>query len=127
PWYAEQTDALSEALSNGDATARHRLILLHQKLARKIAYRYHRMYGLDMDDAEQIAVIGLIEAARRFRPEYGYQFSTYATWWVRQACQRHVPDAVMPIRAPSYVYGPGHQAQRAFSTLSAGIGERQAF
>jgi RNA polymerase primary sigma factor len=56
------------------------------------------------EDAEQIAFIGLIQAAHRFRPERGFQFSTYATWWVKQACQRHGPDAALLIRVPVHVF-----------------------
>ena len=55
---------------------------------------------MDADDAEQIGVIGLIKAARRFDPERGHQFSTYATYCVRRACQRLGPDAALFIRLP---------------------------
>jgi RNA polymerase sigma factor (sigma-70 family) len=102
PWYAERSDKLAVAMAQGDEGAFHAFILLHRPLARHIAKRLQRTFGMDADDAEQIGVIGLIEAARRFNPERGTQFSTYATYWVRQACQRFGPDAALFIRLPAY-------------------------
>ena len=58
---------------------------------------------MDADDAEQIGVIGLIKAARRFDPDLGFQFSTFATRVVRQACQRLGPEAALLVRLPANV------------------------
>ncbi len=100
PWYAERSDELAMAMTNGEPDAFSDFILLHWPLARHISKRLQRTYGMAVDDAEQIGVIGLIKAARRFKPDRGYQFSTYATYWVRQACQSLGPDAGLFIRLP---------------------------
>ena len=91
------------AMVNGEPDAFSKFILLHRPLARHISKRLQRTYGMEADDAEQIAVIGLIKAARRFKPDRGYQFSAYATYWVRQACQSLGPDAALFIRLPTNV------------------------
>ncbi len=100
PWYAERSDDLAMAMINGEPDAFSKFILLHWPLARHISKRLQRTYGMAADDAEQIGVIGLIKAARRFKPDRGYQFSTYAAYWVRQACQSLGPDAALFIRLP---------------------------
>lgn len=99
--YAKRSDELAVAMRNGDAGAFDDLIILHRPLARQLSTRWlHRWPGFDADDGEQIGVIGLIEAARRFDPKKGCQFSTYATYWVRQACQRLGLSAALFIRLP---------------------------
>jgi RNA polymerase sigma factor (sigma-70 family) len=103
PWYAERSDELAVAMARGDPGAFDAFVLLHRPLARHIGKRLQRRYGLDPEDAEQIGVLGLMEAARRFDPERGYQFSTYATYWIRQACDRLGPDAALAIRLPAHI------------------------
>jgi RNA polymerase sigma factor (sigma-70 family) len=102
PWYAERSDELAVAMAKGDPGAFNAFILLHRPLARHISKWLQRVFHTGADDAEQIGVIGLIEAARRFDPERGIQFSTYATHWVRQACHRYGPDAALLIRLPAH-------------------------
>ena len=57
------------------------------------------------EDAEQIAFMGLLRAAK-FRPELGYQFSTYANHWIKQACWRDGPDFALMIRVPVHLFWP---------------------
>jgi RNA polymerase sigma factor (sigma-70 family) len=104
PRYAERSDALARAMQQGDVEAFHRFIELHCPLAQKLSKRLHRWFGMPSEDAEQIAVLGLLAAARRFRPERGFQFSTYATWWINQACQRHGPTVALLIHVPVNVF-----------------------
>src|SRR5204863_3254949 len=59
-----------------------------------------------LEDAEHYGVIGLLLAADRYKPERGIQFATYATWWIRQCCQRYGPDAARFIRIPQYAFWP---------------------
>jgi RNA polymerase sigma factor (sigma-70 family) len=122
PGYARRSDLLARRMQAGDPTAFHEFILLHRPLARSIARRLERWFGMDPDDAEQMAVIGLIMAARKFKPELGYQFSTYATHWVRQACQRLGPDFALSIRIPQYVFWPCFRLRRQLERMV----ERQA-
>jgi RNA polymerase sigma factor (sigma-70 family) len=106
PWYARRSDEVARAMRQGDVGAFHRFILLHRPLARKISQRLYRWFGLPEEDAKQIGILGLIKAARRFEPERGVQFSTYANWWVKHACQRLGPDSAYLIRVPAYLFWP---------------------
>jgi RNA polymerase primary sigma factor/RNA polymerase nonessential primary-like sigma factor len=81
---------------------------------------------MDSDDAEQTAIIGLIEAARRFDPDRGYQFATYAGYWLRQICQRYGVEVGLPIRMPLYFYWPCHRLTFAWDRLVVAVGERAA-
>jgi RNA polymerase primary sigma factor len=104
PRYAARSDELARAMRQGDIGAFHRFVLLHLPLARKISQRLQRWFGMPAEDAEQIAFIGLIKAAHRFQPERGFQFSTFATWWIKQACQRYGPEAALLIHVPDYAF-----------------------
>jgi RNA polymerase sigma factor (sigma-70 family) len=122
PWYAERSDELAVAMARGDKDAFDAFILLHRPLARHLSKRLQRGYGLDAEDAEQIAIIGLIEAARRFNPERGTQFSTYATYWIRQACQKYGPTAALFIRLPAHVVESFLPLHRQLEKLATGNG-----
>ena len=122
PSYAERSDELAVAMRGGDAAAFHKFIVLHMPLARHISKRLQRWFGMDAEEAEQIGVIGLIQAARRFDPQRGYQFSTYATHWVRQACQRFGPDAALFIRLPSHIIQPFFTYRRHLEQLTLEFG-----
>lgn len=100
PNYAERSDKLARAVQRGDPGAMHQFVLFHRPLARKISQRLQHWFDLPEDDAEQIGCLGLIEAAARFKPERGFQFSTYASWWIKHACQRLGPDAALLVRVP---------------------------
>ena len=69
-------------LRNGDEKALHELVLAHRPLAIGMAKKFTG-YGLQLDDLIQEGIIGLMIAAKRFDPDRGNRFSTYATWWVR--------------------------------------------
>jgi RNA polymerase primary sigma factor len=101
PWCAERSDELAVAMTEGEADAFSQFIRFHRPLARHIAKRLQRWYGMEADDADQIGVIGLIQAARRFNPDRGYRFCTYATYCIRRACQRFGPEAALFIRLPA--------------------------
>lgn len=104
PWYAEQGDRLAMTMREGGTPAFHRFVSFHLPYARWGAKQWHRYFhGVEEEDREQIAAIGLLEAARRFDPSRGHQFSTYAYHWVRQACQRHGQDYARLIRVPTHV------------------------
>jgi RNA polymerase primary sigma factor len=126
PGYAERSDELAVALIKGDADAFHQFILLHRPLARQIAKRLQRLYGMDADDAEQIGVIGLIKAARGFDPERGAQFSTYAAPVVRQICQRLGPDAALFIRLPFNIVSSFFPIRRYLEELRTAFGPGRA-
>lgn len=126
PWYAERSDELAVAMKRGDEAAFHAFVLLHRPLARHISKRLQRAFGMDPEDAEQIGILGLIQAARRFDPERGIQFSTYATHWVRQACQRFGPDAALFIRLPAHVAQSVLPIYRRIQRIEAAFGGLRA-
>ncbi len=104
PWYAKQSDRLAVALKSGESGAFGRFVEFHMPLARKASKMLIRWFDMQPDDAEQTAMIGLLQAARRFDPERGYQFSTYAGHWIRQCCQRHGIEWGPSIRIPDYLF-----------------------
>lgn len=106
PTLAVKSDQLAVAMASGDTTAFHDFVLFHRRLAREVSKCLQRWFGMPEEDAEQIGILGLLVAARRFRPELGYQFSTYATHWIKQSCQRNGPPAALPIAIPHYVLWP---------------------
>jgi RNA polymerase primary sigma factor len=94
----ELTQALNDALE-----ARERLIACNLKLCISIARRYFHS-GLPIGDLVQEGNIGLMKAVDRFEQDRGFRFSTYATWWIRQAISRSVADSSRLIRVPGYVH-----------------------
>ena len=106
PSLAEKSDRLAVAMNAGDERARHEFILFHRPLARKFSKKLRRCFGLSPEDAEQIGMLGVIAAAKRFRPELGYQFSTYAKWWINNVCSRHGPYVALHLHVPLYVFWP---------------------
>jgi RNA polymerase primary sigma factor len=112
PKFAAKSDRLAMALKRGEPGAFHRFVEFHLPLARHASRMLNRWVDLDPEDAEQTAMIGLIEAARRFDPERGYQFSTYAGHWLRQSCQRHGIDYGLFIRIPPHIFWPCYRMDR---------------
>lgn len=87
--FSEQNARLGLAIQRGEPGALATLVESNLALVKYQARWLARCMKLDIDEAEQTAVIGLIQAARRFDPERGHQFSTYAHIWIRRACQRY--------------------------------------
>ena len=104
PKYAAKSDRLAMAIKNGEPGALQKFVEFHMPLARYGSRQAVRWFGMEPDDAEQTAMIGLIQAARRFDPDRGYQFSTYATYWIRQACQRLGLEWGLPIHVPVHYF-----------------------
>src|SRR5215203_1185749 len=77
---------LSERVKQGDLRARRRLIEKNLRLVVSVAKKY-RWMGLPFEDLIQEGNIGLVKAVEKFDPDRGFRFSTYATWWIRQAVQ----------------------------------------
>src|SRR3954454_16282381 len=99
--HQEEID-LSRRTKKGDRAARKRLIEKNLRLVVSMAKK-SRGYGLPFEDLIQEGNIGLMRAVEMFDPDKGFRFSTYATWWVRQAVQRAVADKGRTIRVPVHM------------------------
>jgi len=115
--HAEEID-LSKRAKAGDKGARQKLIEKNLRLVVSVAKKYRRM-GLPFEDLIQEGNIGLMKAVEKFDPDRGWRFSTYATWWVRQAVQRAVADKGRTIRVPVHMGDKIRKMARAYNELSA--------
>jgi RNA polymerase primary sigma factor len=115
--HAEEID-LSVKAKAGDGRARRRLIEKNLRLVVSVAKKY-RGYGLPFEDLIQEGNIGLMRAVEKFDPQRGFRFSTYATWWIRQAVQRAVADKGRTIRVPVHMTEKIRKVSRAYNELSA--------
>ncbi|MFR5984304.1 MAG: RNA polymerase sigma factor RpoD [Bacilli bacterium] len=97
----EETE-LSKRIAEGDETAKNRLAESNLRLVISIAKRYVGR-GMLFLDLIQEGNIGLMKAVEKFDAEKGYKFSTYATWWIRQAITRAIADQARTIRVPVHM------------------------
>ena len=115
--HEEEID-LGRRTREGDKTARSKLIEKNLRLVIPVAKKYRGM-GLPFGDLIQEGNIGLMRAADKFDPEKGFRFSTYATWWIRQAVQRAVADKGRTIRVPVHMGEKIRKMARTYNELSA--------
>ncbi|CAN5880427.1 N/A [soil metagenome] len=108
---------LSNRAQEGDKRARQHLIEKNLRLVVSVAKKY-RGYGLPFEDLIQEGNIGLMKAVEKFDPDRGFRFSTYATWWIRQAVQRAVADKGRTIRVPVHMTEKIRKVSRAYNELS---------
>jgi RNA polymerase sigma-32 factor len=87
---AEEESVLAKRWrEHGDADAAHKLVTSHLRLAAKIAVGY-RGYGLPISEVISEGNVGLMQAAKRFDPQKGFRFATYAMWWIKAAIQEYI-------------------------------------
>jgi RNA polymerase primary sigma factor len=99
---AEEVE-LAKRIERGDKQAKERMINSNLRLVVSIAKRYQG-HGVPLGDLIQEGIIGLNRAVEKFDWRRGFKFSTYATWWIRQSCQRAISNQSRTIRVPAHVH-----------------------
>jgi RNA polymerase primary sigma factor len=105
-----------QVIADGER-ARDRFVEANLRLVVHIA-RHYRGKGMSMEDRVQEGNLGLMRAVEMFDPSKGYRFSTYATWWIRQAISRALMDQSSLIRVPVYVHEEISRLRRAHVLLA---------
>src|SRR5947209_8550154 len=115
---AEEEVELSKRIEQGDAQAKERMINSNLRLVVSLARKYQG-HDLPLLDLIQEGILGLIRATEKFDWRRGYKFSTYATFWIRQAVQRGIANKARTIRIPVHIGQRERKIARVSNELAA--------
>lgn len=118
----QQEKDLAYGIAEGDEQARQQLIKANLRLVVSIAKRHVHRGPLSISDLIQEGNVGLFKAVEKFDPDRGFKFSTYATWWIRQAITRALADQSRTIRIPVHMVETISKFTQAKRKLAQGLG-----
>ncbi len=119
----EEEVKLAGKVRKGDKSARRKMIRSNLRLVISIAKRYAHL-GLPLSDLVEEGNLGLMKAVSKYNPDKGYRFSTYASWWIKQAIMRALSDQGKTIRVPVYMSEMIARLKKVTESLSQRLGRR---
>ncbi|UCH12141.1 MAG: sigma-70 family RNA polymerase sigma factor [Candidatus Omnitrophota bacterium] len=113
---AEEEIRLARRIKKGDTRARRKMVQCNLRLVVNIAKKYSR-YGVPLLDLIEEGNLGLMKAVKKYDPRMGYRFSTYVSWWIKQAILRALSEQGKTIRVPVYMSETINRYKRAIEQL----------